>query len=204
MRIIILAFAFIFYSCTVQCSDAVTEEYRQKLKEYPSFLIDFFPDTIANVYSLESDDDTTSLCISYKYFNYESKIVKPSDFLIKYTASNPDLITIKRETVTYWDRSKKIFYKSINKDSICYYPIPYFELDDKSMIGVKTEAVYSENTACGLSKDFEIYVLDSKPGNYWKGLKPLDYMPEGWKNGYSKGICINEESNIAIYWFVVW
>lgn len=204
MKVLIYVFAFIFYSCTVQGNDALTEKYHQKLKGYPTFLIDFFPDTITNTYYLESDNDTTSLCISFKYFNYKSKIDKPSDFLAKYTASNSNLITIKREIVYYWDRSKKIIYKSINKDSIYYYPIPYFELNDMSMIGVKTEDVYSENTACGLSEDFEIYVLDSKPGNYWNGLKPLDYMPEGWKNGYSKGICINEKSNFAIYWFVVW
>lgn len=37
-----------------------------------------------------------------------------------------------------------------------------------------------------------------------KGLEPLDYMPKGWKNGYSKGICVNKKERVVIYWLIIW
>ncbi|MBF0576019.1 hypothetical protein [Dysgonomonas sp. GY617] len=75
------------------------------------------------------------------------------------------------------------------------YPIPFFESKefDNPEDVVRTEDMYSKANKSGLSDNFNIYILGSKSGNYWEGLKPLNYMPEGGKNGYSRGICVNKK-----------
>lgn len=66
--------------------------------------------------------------------------------------------------------------------------IPYFESMEQHFL---TKDIFSSGTISGLADDMIIYIIDSKPGKYWTGLKPNKYMPVGWKNGYSKGICLN-------------
>ncbi len=81
----------------------------------------------------------------------------------------------------------------------CYgslFPIPNF-WDNKFS---------TDQTLCKLSKDFVIYVLDSKAGKYLEDKLLTDgrFMPNKWKNGISKGVAINEKEKIIIYWMIVW
>jgi hypothetical protein len=173
-------------------------------------MVDFFPDTLAGIYSTSQTVDTTSECIFYMYYDLESKnTLKLQKSLEKksianYLASDTALATIKTESTMYWDESKKTFYESLFKNDTQYYPVPYFETQKLERIGVKSGDIFSTTSASGLSNDFIIYVLESKSGLYWKGLKPNKYMPNDWKNGYSKGICINLKNGITIYWLIIW
>lgn len=173
-------------------------------------MVDFFPDTLVSRYSTSQTIDTTSECIFYMYYNLESKntlklqksIEKKS--LANYKAFDTALVTIKTESTMHWDKSKKVFYKYLFKDETQYYPVPYFETEKLERIGVNSGDIFSTKNISGLSNDFMIYVLESKSGLYWKGLKPNKYMPKDWKNGYSKGICINQIKGIMIYWLIIW
>ncbi len=200
--------------CLVSChrlDNHATLRYQKDLKQFPSYMVDFFPDSLAGIYSTSQTVDTTSECIFYMYFDLESKntlkfqksIEKKS--IANYLASDTALVTIKTESTMYWDESKKTFYESLFKNDTQYYPVPYFETQkDLEKIGIKNEGIFSSTSTSGLSNDFIIYVLESKSGLYWKGLKPNKYMPNDWKNGYSKGICINTRKGITVYWLVIW
>lgn len=187
-------------------------DYQEELKKMPSYLVNHFPKKIESlpIKSLITID-TTSQCIYYMLFEYKKNkaLFLQKTFekkhLAKYQSSDPNLIPIKTESIRHWSKGK-IIYKEVIINNTIYFPLPFFEKFNyfKPEDVVKTEDVYSDRTKCGLSKDFTIYVLDSKPGRYWKGLSPLSYMPVGWENGYSKGVCINKEKGIIIYWGIIW
>lgn len=211
--IVLICFVLFIIGCNnSQGLKYANRDYQEELKEMPSYLVNHFPKKIVSLpIKSEITIDTTSQCIYYMLFEYnknealslQKKFEKKH--LAKFQSSDPNLILIKMESIRYWLKEKTIYDKVII-DNKKYFPIPFFEKSEYSKSGdvVKTEDVYSDYTKCGLSKNFIIYVLDSKPGHYWKGLSPLYYMPFGWKNGYSKGICINKEKGIIIYWGIIW
>ncbi|WP_321333077.1 hypothetical protein [uncultured Bacteroides sp.] len=200
------------YLCFISCGkyeNRATLKYQKELKRFPSYMVDFFPDTLSSVYSIVENIDTTSQCVYYMNYDFKPRsIVKLQKYLAEkslgnYLASDTSLVIIKTESVIYWDDSKKVYYKKIFKNNTDYYPIPFFEKEEFEGI-INSENIYSNVNTSGLSNDFAIYILDSKPGLYWKGLKPNKYMPKGWGNGYSKGVCINERRDIIIYWVIIW
>ncbi len=199
--------------CLVSChrfDNHATLRYQKDLKQFPSYMVNFFPDTLAGKYSTSQTIDTTSECIFYMYYDLESKNTlklqqsTEKKSIANYLASDTALVTIKTESTMYWDESKKTFYESLFKNDIQYYPVPYFETQELERIGVNSGDIFSTTSTSGLSNDFIIHVLESKSGLYWKGLKPNKYMPNDWKNGYSKGICFNLKKGITIYWLIIW
>lgn len=186
--------------------------YDINLEKFPEKFVTHFPKTINYPYTSLITTDTTSRCIYYIRYEIETdiesklKIILKDKEDIKYKANNSNLITIKTSSDLYWESLPKIYYKDISVDGKIYYPIPYFSKLDDSGLGMEFDKnqVFSEKTTSGLSSNFTIYILESHPGNFWKGLYPLDYMPEGWKNGFSRGIAVSQKDNIIIYWFVAW
>lgn len=120
---------------------------------------------------------------------------------IKYQANESCLLVVDRFT-TKENRHLRNKYKYVDKNQIsrdCYkdkLPIPNFF--DSDYLSDKTES--------RLPKDFTIYVLEAKSGKYWDEthLTKGKYMPEGWKNGYSKGVAISKKKDVIIYWFIIW
>lgn len=199
---------FVFISCIAGNKNQI--DYQKDIKLFPPSLVDFFPNNLSIPYSITKNVDTTNKCISYVYFSYKNdnlqnlkqEILKK--YKNKYKANDSLLITIKRNSL-FENEKKKTYYKSIKRNANIYYPIVFFEYnEDVNYIGIDSKSLYSPINESGLSDDFTIYLLDSNPGIYWKGLNGLDYMPDGWKNGYSKGICINEKTKTVIYWVVIW
>ncbi len=214
---IITSLIFLIIGCNNKSSNKqelnfANRDYQNELKEMPSYLVSHFPKKIESlpITSLITVD-TTSQCIYYMLLEFKKEKalylqkIFEKKHLAKYQSSDSNLILIKIESIRHKSK-EKIIYNKIIINNKTYFPLPFFETYDysKSVDIVKTEDVYSNSTKCGLSKDFIIYVLDSKPGHYWKGLTPLNYMPNGWKNGYSKGICINKGKGIIIYWGLIW
>lgn len=188
----------------------INESYKERINicKYPEPLMTHFPDSIISTPAdIESFENIESGCVYQMLFEYnlpfeaihalKEKINK--DCIDKYSSTEKDLIIIKRNEI----RDNAIEYKKRKEQ---YYPIPYFERKAFSYPEYYPDIkeVYSEYTKCGLSSDFIIYILDSRPGTYQDNLQPLDYMPDGWENGYSKGICFNEKTNIVIYWTIIW
>jgi hypothetical protein len=80
---------------------------------------------------------------------------------------------------------------------INYLPVPNF-IEYKSGNKLKFNSF--------LPKGFSIFVLESqnikKFAKYDLSFNPQ--MPSNWKNGYSKGIAINEKEGTVIYWGIIW
>jgi hypothetical protein len=73
-------------------------------------------------------------------------------------------------------------------------PIPNFKLL-KSKLGLDSKYLNSE---------FEIYILDSKPGVYADSIVLSKNNCDIWKHGYSKGIIINDTRGLVSYWIEIW
>jgi hypothetical protein len=208
-------FSLIAYTLLIAsgCLNVPDHDYKSRLTKIPQFLRDHFPDQLPDngPSTLITNTDTTSHCISYFLLQYVDDSATKFDIsylgkqvLATYHAADTNIISIKRETVTYWNPEKKKYYTDKKRDDKYYYPIPYFETENNPFHKGDIKDIYSSESSSGLSEDFMIYVFDFKTGNYWKGSKPSDYLPEGWTNGYSKGIAININKKILIHWFVVW
>lgn len=117
-----------------------------------------------------------------------------------YNAGDSCLLVVNRFVNSdnfYKINSTSFDLKLINRD--CYnklYPVPNFWHNDFT----------TDSTDCKLPIDFDIYVLDANMGRFLKEKYPTEgsFMPETWRNGFSKGIAISEKRKIIIYWLVIW
>jgi hypothetical protein len=75
--------------------------------------------------------------------------------------------------------------------------ISYDEMLDGKLIKLTKQAV---------PEDLIVYVIDSKPGNFWikknKCVRPP--MLTNWIHGYSRGIAYSELQSILVYWLIIW
>jgi len=135
---------------------------------------------------------------SYNFANY-SKLFKSNNIAV-YNSNDDCLLILNR--FANQENYGVIKYSDIDQSEInqdCYnslYPIPNFWIND----------YYTDKTVCHLPNDFEIYVIEAKP-RIFPDRKPLTQgklMPKKWKNGYSKGVAINEENKVIIYWVIIW
>lgn len=219
---LVISYLLIFTSCTRNIDQQkfikerlkeVNIEYQQDMKEIkiPLALLDHFPSSIKHLPTSQAESFATSNNrISYMLFEYglpqttidSTKKIYSETAIQVSTGNDSSLIIVKSklQIELYGKPSPH------NDKTIKLYPIPFFESKEFNNPEdvVTTEDMYSNTNISGLSDNFSIYVLDSKPGNYCEGLKPLDYMPEGWKNGYSKGLCINKKIGVIIYWVIIW
>lgn len=219
----IIVSMFLFVNCNIPIDKKkyleervkdVNIEYEEVLAntKIPSSLMNHFPRRIESLpIKTKNSNSLLNKCIFnilYTYSIDNRRIDSLTQFLdknsiVKYNATDTSFITIKRSIILDHEETKSD-YKNIDINN--NYPVPFFEsedLNDPEDV-VSTSDVYSDTSKSGLSQDFTIYVLDSRPGAYWEGLKPLDYMPEGLENGFSKGVCINEKKGVIIYWVIIW
>ncbi len=75
-------------------------------------------------------------------------------------------------------------------------PIPSFVVCEKN---------YGPNSI-RLTENFKIYVLESGAGRFMEKryLTDNNKVSENWKNGFSRGLAINEKEKEIIYWLCVW
>ncbi len=54
--------------------------------------------------------------------------------------------------------------------------------------------------------EYDIFVLEASPGHYIndKFLSNGQCMPNEWRNGFSRGLAINEQNSKVIYWLEIW
>ena len=57
-----------------------------------------------------------------------------------------------------------------------------------------------------LDENFVIYVLETRSGEYMNKdeLTTDNKFPLNWKNGFSRGLAINEQEKHVLYWLTIW
>lgn len=181
------------------------EAYKKELKLFKDYMLSSFPKVLDTNYikytvSRSPKAGLVRLDVIYKYSPCLD-IYKDGAFIAKYRSNDTCLLIANRfASLNNYSFNIKLSHgDSLKINQLCYegkYPIPNFWHND-----------YTTNkTECKLPEDFNIYVEDAKPGNYLVSDLLTDgrYMPDKWKNGYSKGIAISEERGIIIYWVIVW
>jgi len=185
------------------------DKYLNNLNKFPSSYVDFFPKQVRGIYGYDQSIDITNECIYFYYYSLKNNEANSIDSSLRneakniYNAFDTNIISIRSKSIIHADPTLEEFYNNRDITDKNYFPIPYFERNDFSKIGI-TDSIYSIESPCGLTKDFNIYLLESKSGQFWKGLKPSERMPTQWENGLSKGICVNTKNDIIIYWFIIW
>jgi len=87
-------------------------------------------------------------------------------------------------------------------------PIPFFESYDfglgKKFTKLKNETM--EVPIYTIPEDLEIYVIDAKPGSFWKYNcnEPRPNTLKEWKHGYSKGFALSNKRKLIVYWTIIW
>jgi len=183
--------------------------YQEHLSLFDTNFINHFPLKIkSHPMTIWSDTNAVSdhvrimLEIEFDKSDYDSLIYDfESNKVAVYRANDTCLLIVNRFTQKEnWHLRSKHKYVDrnlINKDCYKYnYPIPNFW--DSQYLTFDTET--------RLPADFLIYVLEAKKGKFWDSnhITNGQYMPEFWKNGYSKGVTISKKRKKLIYWFIIW
>jgi hypothetical protein len=187
---------FLLIILLTQCGDKRTREFLEsyvKAKiEFPDGLTDHFPYELKSIGQFSAitpagayGHDMAFFCLAMKSDSLE--IADTKTRLKKAGAKeympNDSSLIIVGDTVDY----------SRNTEGV---PIPSF---------YKYEKDFGLNSV-RLDNDFKIYVLESKSGEYMDkdDLTMDNKFPSNWKNGFSRGLAINDQDKTIIYWLTIW
>jgi hypothetical protein len=179
-----------------RCGDKRTKEFLEnyvKAKmEFPDDLTDHFPYKLKSIgqFSVITPagaygHDMAFFCLAMKSDSLE--IVDTKTRLkkagVKEYMPNDSSLIIVGDTVDYSKKTEGV-------------PIPSF---------YKCEKDFGLNSV-RLDNDFKIYVLESKSGEYMDkdDLTTHNRFPSNWKNGFSRGLAINDQEKTIIYWLTIW
>lgn len=121
------------------------------------------------------------------------------DILKENIAINTIQITKYNDSCSFvLDRSKNK-YMSFENCTSCTncLPIPRF---------IEEGDYFNINDQYPLPKDFDIYILEAKKGEFLDNhlINDIINVPDNWKHGMTRGVAISEERNIAIYYIDIW
>lgn len=182
------------------------KDFNEAKQSFPDSLVDHFPKTIALPahygHDLGSDDMNISLQLNLQLDGVDVDSIESSlkaRALANYRADDSCLLVVNRFVrSTEWGLNNT-YKKSMDRPENCrdsYFPIPNFWSNE----------VNSSETVSRLPSEYEIYVLGAKAGVFSNDLnrKWGRYMPESWRDGYSKGVAINKSDGTVIYWTTIW
>lgn len=180
------------------------DEYLDRKMKFPQEYVSHFPSQIefpANyVFQEGSENNNPGLFLDQKNDNLDSlRSYLTRKAVAKYSAADSCLVVVNRY-LRIDDYGIANDYRSrMARSKLCeenYFPVANFW----SRNAKKFE------TSCRLSRDYDLYVLDAKPGIYLDDLHRNSgrWMPEDWKHGYSKGIAVSQNEKSVIYWLVIW
>lgn len=176
-------------------------------KSYPDTLVSHFPEDLFLMtgYIHESGEDAGNIRLQLNLKLDREAIDTLNDALnrtsiAKYQADDSCLLIVNRFLrLTNWG-FKNTFQSARSRPANCsgyYLPVPNFWQD----IDTKNKRMSSR-----LPKDYTIYVLEANASKITDSAdKNIGrYLPEEWKEGYSKGVAINRSNGSALYWFIAW
>lgn len=211
--IVIIIFLVSFSGCNFQNrrKTEIVNDYLETKKEVDSWLVKHFPSLLNGEISVHINSKIESKNnIGFYLYEYNVELSKlkkiqaisEKSAVAHYKMEDTLIFVINRFETLQTDYNGKIpkIDDSLYVDSTLYarlYPVPNFIGYEKP---VKTK------NGIWLPTGFDLYVLEAKSGDYCTefDLKENFQMPKGWKNGFSRGIAINEKEKTIIYWGVLW
>jgi hypothetical protein len=191
-----LIISFLLIMLLTQCGDKrrreFFENYVKARMEFPVGLTDHFPYELKSIGQLSAitpsgayGHDMAFFCLAIKSDSLD--VIDTKTRLEKVNAKeyepNDSSLIIVGDTVDYSQKTKGV-------------PIPSFYNYEKDF-GLNSVR---------LDNDFRIYVLESKSGEYMdkENLTKDNKFPPNWRNGFSRGLAINEQEKTIIYWLTIW
>lgn len=181
----------------------------------PKEIFAHFPDKIKESYpaklmiSLDDQHNAYQYFILMSFYNNE-KFFKKNEEIAKKTAQKKIMPT---DTTQYFIVPTVPYYtiENLFKNKV---PIPNFKFaeclvegsGDSAVDSLVIERFFSETLPCGLTTDYEIYVIDNQ--NEYKTFSEkyktiFTALPKTANTGFSRGICINRKENIIIFWTII-
>lgn len=135
--------------------------------------------------------------INDSLFLSNNKIIEESS-IIKYKPSDNCLLMVNLFGIQI---AGDIFIE--NYQTYCvneYYPVPNFLV---SLSGIYSGIFSKEGK---LTDDFTLFILEADTANIIENniLNKAIGLPERWNHGYCKGVAINKNDNMLIYWIEAW
>lgn len=175
------------------------EDYLEALGRMDPQLTDHFPSKIIttnySTHYVKKVENNEVYLIHYVYNVSDNDLKSARRFtrsksIAHYNANDSCLLIINR------NETKQ---DSLIMDSNCYIdkvPVPRF----KDVIHPQSSNYIK------LNSNYVLYVIEANSKDFYRtyNLKPNESMPNNWKNGYSKGIAINEKEKTIIYWITIW
>lgn len=194
MRFIILVLGLLISSCS---ENKIIKNYETSLSVYDKDLIDHFPKlSLSDLISYDSHYSINGGEENYNGFHLITKLSKSKIADIEKMGKIIPFLDSCQHIINF----DPILYSEANilllqcKDSVDVTPIPNFSFCIKK---------YPKD----FFKNLNLSILDTNPGKYLNDeyLTKKDVgLPEKWRHGFSKGIAINKEEDIGIYWIEIW
>jgi hypothetical protein len=175
------------------------QEFKNKLT--PEIMFSHFPKNIYSPYFIQKNTDDMAISYNYKLYNYDCNInfiarLKES-LEKKYISVVDSEISVVKESIDYRDIKDQIIKGK--------KPVLYFEKQDipMSLENSNLSDYFSPETLCGLSPDFEIFVIETQSTYNLKDKNEesiFKTLPRTHNEVYSKGISISLKKNCVIYW----
>lgn len=206
---------FIVISTTLSCIDnnkrdsTINTNYTEGLNHFDEVFVDHFPSKL-NQKPIFFNFFTDTKLDSYRIVLFQKMKEKDIETILDtlqtsvlavYNANDTCNLVVNQFTNknNWFDQNKAPsgYRQRLERECLnSKYPIPNFWRNKLA----------TDSNDCRLPNDFKIYVIQAQQGKSLnkKYLTSGRYMPEPWKNGYSKGIAASLDRNIIIYWFVIW
>ena len=192
------------------------KSYQEIKKKYfiPQEIFAHFPNKILESYPVAS---TISLeDIPYRYFflitlNNNKSFFDKTEKLAKELAIKT---FSANDTMQYYVIQSNSFYYKMQDLLLNSVPIPDFRfgsdfVNDCDTIGKRMifDLYFSDNFLCGLTTDYNIYIIDNQ--NEYKTFSDkykdiFASLPRTKNTGFSRGMCINKKLNIIIFWTMIY
>ncbi|WP_091434529.1 hypothetical protein [Flavobacterium degerlachei] len=176
--------------------------YLQFLEKYPKGLTKHFPE------EKELKSDYVSQYTYLSKYSASQLIVKQKESKAKIDS----LISVSRKII-YSDTSYYIVNKYLRDSNILSITNNYkqFKTQIEHQGAVPLPNFYDvsdfdENSYNLLNRSYVIYLIEAEPKHCCseKFHQGAWHMPNGWKDGFSRGYAINLKDDSVIYWLVIW
>lgn len=206
-NVICIISVFLFWGCNNVKNENwipyANFQYRKVKEELtPKKFFSHFPSYINSPFFFRMNTDDMSISYNYKLYNFSCKtdfleqlMKKNSKKAIKRFLSTDSTMLVLKEGLSYQSIRDRI----VQGDML----IPFFQKEDVIDEDVDLPDLFSMQTTCGLSPNFEIFIIDGGANynpNITEKTNLFQQLPRSHNEAYSQGVCINLKSGYVIYW----